>query len=62
MSRCLSRVRSLHYTSLYPLTRSNLESGNMLIMTLSYTQATGDLSLIKTYVSPAPVPILIRVT
>ena len=27
------------------------ESGNMLIMTLSYTQRTGDLSLIQTYVS-----------
>ncbi|KAI1794379.1 DUF1793-domain-containing protein [Ganoderma leucocontextum] len=27
------------------------ESGNMLIMTLSYTQQTGDMSLIKTYFS-----------
>ena len=26
------------------------ESGNMLIMTLSYTQQTGDMSLVKTYV------------
>jgi hypothetical protein len=26
------------------------ECGNLIIMTLSYTQKTGDLSLIKTYV------------
>lgn len=31
------------------------ESGNMLIMTLSYTQKSNDLSLIKTYVS-RPLP------
>lgn len=29
------------------------ESGNMLIMTLSYTQATKDTSLITTYVPPS---------
>ena len=33
------------------LTLTLTESGNMLIMTLSYTQKTGDLSLISTYVS-----------
>ena len=27
------------------------ENGNMLIMVLSYTQQTGDTSLVKTYVS-----------
>ena len=27
------------------------ESGNMLIMTFSYAQKTGDLSLLRTYVS-----------
>ena len=30
------------------------ESGNMLIMTLSYVQKTGDQSLINTYVRPPP--------
>lgn len=30
------------------------ESGNMLIMTLSYVQKSGDQSLISTYVRPSP--------
>lgn len=32
------------------LTHNLAESGNMLIMTLGYTQKTGDQSLIKSYV------------
>jgi hypothetical protein len=32
------------------LTHDLTESGNMLIMTLGYTQKTGDQSLIKSYV------------
>jgi hypothetical protein len=32
------------------LTHNLTESGNMLIMTLGYTQKTGDQSLIKSYV------------
>lgn len=34
-----------------PLANILLESGNMLIMTLSYTQKTKDMSLLTTYVS-----------
>jgi hypothetical protein len=38
----------LSYTS---LTKAILESGNMLIMTLSHAQKAKDMSLIKSYVS-----------
>ena len=33
------------------------ESGNMLIMTLSYTDAASDTSLITSYVRPPPSPL-----
>lgn len=36
------------------LTVMQTESGNMLIMTLSYTQKTNDLSLIQNFVSISP--------
>ena len=36
------------------LTAIQTESGNMLIMTLSYTQKTNDLSLIQNFVSTSP--------
>lgn len=40
-------------TSLHSL--NQIESGNMLIMTLSYVQRTNDQSLITTYVCSYPV-------
>jgi hypothetical protein len=49
MKPCPSRVRIFHVPSRIG-THLGLESGNMLIMTLSYTQKSGDKSLIQSYV------------
>lgn len=48
---CQSKVKIEQWDCQFRLLTSSPESGNMLIMTLSYTQKTGDQSLIKQYVS-----------